>query len=269
MTARISHLYCYPIKSTIGNSLQASRVTPRGLQYDRQWGLFDKEGVALTGRKFQDLLRIKTNIADGQLHISLDGDQVFSVSIDSNVTEQLPAQVFSGHTHGVSLSTAIDAWFSDFLQQECRFLHIKNEINRPVLAKHGGREGDSVNFADQCPILLLSEASLADLNSKMNHTIDYRHFRPNIVISGNPAFSEDEWQQIRIGECIFTINQSCERCVFTTINPDTLEKHPQQEPLRTLLTYRRNAKGGPIFGVHMTARQLGIIRVGDSVEVLS
>ncbi|NET36529.1 MAG: MOSC domain-containing protein, partial [Cyanothece sp. SIO1E1] len=50
---------------------------------------------------------------------------------------------------------------------------------------------------------------------------------------------------------------------------DTRLKHPKQEPLRTLLTYRRNAKGGPIFGVHMTARDLGHIQVGDVVEVLA
>lgn len=269
MTTRVTHLYSYPIKSTIGNSLQSAEVTPRGLQYDRQWGLFDKDGVAMTGRKFQDLLRINTAIVNGELQIALDGEAVLSLPLDPKPTEPLPVKIFSGRTHGLPLSRTADTWFSELLQHECQLLHIKSEIDRPVLAKHAGQEGDTVNFADQCPILLLSEESMVDLNSKMNQAIDHRHFRPNIVISGSTAFAEDDWKEIRIGACTFTINQSCERCVFTTINPDTRQKHPQQEPLRTLLTYRRNATGGPIFGVHMTARQLGAIRVGDQIEVLS
>ncbi len=269
MTASVTHLYTYPIKSTIGNSSTFARVTPRGFQYDRQWGLFDKNGVAVTGRKFQNLLRVGTQVTGENLNIFLDGEQVFSVAISPDSREELPVRIFSGNTHGIPLSKEVDSWFSDLLQHDCRLLHIHADILRPVLAKHSGQDGDTVNYADQCPILLVSEASMDDLNGKLDQAIDHRNFRPNIVISGNMAFAEDEWKHIRIGDCTFTINQSCERCVFTTINPDTRLKHPQQEPLRTLLTYRRNAKGGPIFGVHMTARDLGQISVGDQIEVLS
>lgn len=269
MPASVTHLYTYPIKSTIGNSSSSALVTPRGLQYDRQWGLFDREGVAVTGRKFQDLLRVGTEISNGDLKISLDGELVFAVAVQPSSKEELPARVFSGQTHGTPVSAEIDTWFSELIQHECRLLQITDTINRPVLPKHSGQEGDSVNYADQCPILLVSEASMDDLNAKMGQAIDHRNFRPNIVISGNTAFSEDGWSRIRIGACTFMINQSCERCVFTTIDPDTRVKHPKQEPLRTLLTYRRNATGGPIFGVHMTARELGRIQVGDEVEVLA
>lgn len=269
MSASVTHLYTYPIKSTIGNSSDSAVITPRGLQFDRQWGLFDKEGVAVTGRKFQDLLRVGTEISDGSLKISLDGELVFDVGITPASEEEIPARVFSGHTHGIPVDTTVDTWFSDLIQHECRLLQMTSDIIRPVLPKHAGQEGDSVHFADQCPILLVSEASMNDLNGKLDQVIDHRNFRPNIVISGNTAFSEDDWSRIRIGECTFMVNQSCERCVFTTIDPDTRLKHPQQEPLRTLLTYRRNATGGPIFGVHMTARDLGRIHVGDEVEVLA
>lgn len=269
MTVNVTKLYNYPIKSTIGNSLESAQVNPRGLLYDRQWGLFDKDGVAVTGRNFEDLLRVNTAVEEGQFKILLDGNEVFNVPVEVDDDAKVPARVFSGRTHGRPVSAEIDSWFSDLLQHECRLLQIHENIVRPVLEKHGGQAGDSMRFADQCPILLVSEASMDDLNSRMDHSIDHRHFRPNIVISGNTAYAEDTWKHIRIGECTFTVNQSCERCVFTTINPDTRQKHPKQEPLRTLVTYRRNATGGPIFGVHMTARDLGMIRVGDSVELIS
>ncbi len=266
----ITHLYTYPIKSTIGQSLQESEVLARGLAFDRQWGLFDQDGVAVTGRKFQNLLRLKTTFADGQLNIHLEGELIFSIPTTLPNENSIPAQVFSGKTNGIPVSQAIDAWFSDFLGVNCRFLHINPAIHRAVLPKHGGQENDTVNFADQCPVLLLSEASLADLNSKIDQkTIGHRNFRPNIVISGQNAFEEDQWKRIKIGNCEFDINQSCERCVFTTIDPDSREKHPQQEPLRTLVTYRKNARGGAIFGVHMTPRVLGKINIGDKVTVLA
>lgn len=264
-----THLYTYPIKSTIGQSLQESTVLERGLAYDRQWGVFDQDGIAVTGRKFQDLLRLETRIADEQLAIYLENESLFSIPITLPNKDSIPAQVFSGRTAGIPISQEIDAWFSNFLGISCRFLHINPQVHRAVLPKHGGQEDDTVNFADQCPVLLLSEASLADLNSKMDQAISHRNFRPNIVISGQLPFEEDQWRRIKIGSCEFDINQSCERCVFTTIDPDSREKNPRQEPLRTLATYRKNARGGAIFGVHMTPRVLGKIRVGDEVTVLA
>lgn len=264
----VSHLYTYPIKSTMGQSLSRSAVVARGLEYDRQWGVFDKDGVAMTGRVFPDLLKISTAVSDGNLILSIGKEQLFSIPLYLSNENGVPVRIFSGRTEGIPVSQAVDEWFSGFLKTPCQFLHINSECHRSVLAKHGGKEADTVNFADQCPLLLLSEVSLSDLNSKLVDPISHRNFRPNIVISGHLPFEEDQWKLIRLGECVFEVNQSCERCVFTTIDPDTHRKHPDQEPLRTLATYRRNASGGPIFGIHLTPRELGNIHVGDRLEII-
>jgi uncharacterized protein len=46
------------------------------------------------------------------------------------------------------------------------------------------------------------------------------------------------------------------------------ERHPENEPLRTLFTFRRNERGQPIFGQNLIPRRLGAIRVGDAVEAV-
>jgi hypothetical protein len=95
-----------------------------------------------------------------------------------------------------------------------------------------------------------------------------RRFRPNLGIDGDLPYAEDDWRRIRVGEVEFEGVKNCSRCVFTTIDPDTGEKSPDMEPLRTLSSYRRRPEGGVYFGQNLIPRGAGVIRVGDSVTVL-
>ena len=94
-----------------------------------------------------------------------------------------------------------------------------------------------------------------------------RNFRPNMVVNGNDAFAEDQWKRIRIGDVEFEHMKPCDRCVFTTIDPDTALPSADMQPLRTLGTYRRT-EAGVMFGQNLVARGTGVIRVGDRVEVV-
>ena len=90
-----------------------------------------------------------------------------------------------------------------------------------------------------------------------------RRFRPNLVIDGEAAYAEEGWQRIRIGEVEFELFKPCTRCVMTTVDLQTAEKSPQQEPLRTLAKTRK-----AIFGMNMIALNSGVLRLGDAVNVL-
>ena len=61
----------------------------------------------------------------------------------------------------------------------------------------------------------------------------------------------------------------CSRCVLTTVSTERGRKHPSGEPLSTLQKFRSADNGDIDFGQNMIARNSGIIRVGDTVEVLS
>lgn len=128
--------------------------------------------------------------------------------------------------------------------------------------------GDFVSFADGFPLLLISEASLEDLNRRLAAPVSMRRFRPNLVINGFGPYAEDNWRRIRIGDVIFEGVKNCSRCVFTTINPDTGIEDPRLEPLRTLGLYRRRSGGDVFFGQNLIPRTEGSIRLNDAVEIL-
>ena len=122
-----------------------------------------------------------------------------------------------------------------------------------------------VSFADGFPFLIISQASLDDLNSRLDSPVEMNRFRPNIVVSGSKPFEEDTWKEIQIGECRFQIVKPCARCEITTINQQTAERG--KEPLRTLATYRRDGNK-VLFGQNMVALNTGKISVGDAVKIL-
>lgn len=75
---------------------------------------------------------------------------------------------------------------------------------------------------------------------------------------------------IRIGEVVFDVAKPCSRCIFTTVSPERGQKHPAGEPLETLKRFRTALDNGDVdFGQNLIARNSGVIRVGDEVEILT
>src|SRR5258707_13192078 len=118
------------------------------------------------------------------------------------------------------------------------------------------------------PFLVISEASLADLNRRLEKPIPMNRLRPNIVIGGElNSYAEDQWQSIEIGSLRFRHGPPCVRCVVTTTDQITLERG--KEPLNTLATYRRNDDGGVNFGMNFFCESsTGTIQVGDVIRLL-
>ena len=117
------------------------------------------------------------------------------------------------------------------------------------------------------PHLIISQASLDDLNARMEIPLPMERFRPNIVIAGGSAFQEDGWKEVSIGTTRFALVKPCGRCVITTTDQRTGERGKQ--PLRTLATYRRR-KGVEVevkvdFGMNAMALKGDVVRVGDLV----
>ncbi|MEO6700478.1 MAG: MOSC domain-containing protein [Jatrophihabitantaceae bacterium] len=141
--------------------------------------------------------------------------------------------------------------------------------------QHGGRPGDSLSLADAAPVLLTSEASLAQLNEWVADraaaegepvlpALAMARFRPNVVIDGQRPFAEDGWQGVRIGAVRFRLAELCDRCVMTTIDPDRLTTG--KEPIRTLARHRRWDRL-TWFGVRLIPQSTGLLRIGDQVEL--
>jgi uncharacterized protein YcbX len=159
----------------------------------------------------------------------------------------------------------VDAWLTDQLGTPCRLVHQPTESVRP-LATGRSRGGEHVSLADAYPYLLTTEASLSDLNQRLDRPVGMERFRPNLVVEGATPWSEDGWQRLQIGAVTFRVAKPCERCRVTTVDPDTGETGP--EPLRTLATFRRHGDG-VVFGVNLVAETNGPLRLGDPVTPLA
>src|SRR5262249_19187395 len=154
-------------------------------------------------------------------------------------------------------------WLSDYLGQKCRLVRMADFTVRRLDERYA-KDGE-VGFADGYPFLLISEASLSDLNERLAEPVPMNRFRPNIVTSGSGSYAEDRWKTIRIGTLEFRVVKPCDRCVITTVNQSTGDKGI--EPLRTLATYRKS-EAGVIFGQNLVHQGTGSIYVGDSIEIL-
>jgi uncharacterized protein YcbX len=185
------------------------------------------------------------------------------VSEACEVGERVTARVWGHEGVGV-LHVPGSAWFSEYLGAKTSLVYMPDDHERPVNPERALR-GDVVSFADGYPFLLTSEESLAELNRRMPSPIGMLRFRPNIVIDGSSPFVEDTFARVRIGATTFRGPKGCDRCVVTTIDPETAEAHT--EPLKTLATFRK-WDGKVWFGMNLIHDAEGVLSVGDVVTPL-
>lgn len=78
---------------------------------------------------------------------------------------------------------------------------------------------------------------MADMNNRLEEPVTPQQFRMNLIVKGAEAYEEDHWDWVKVGQVIFQNIRPCTRCIITTINPETGQKSPKVEPLKTLKGY--------------------------------
>lgn len=262
MSIVLSQINIYPVKSTKGISLSRSWVELQGLSLDRRFMIALVDGSMVTARKYPQLLKIKCQLHDHGMILSYPDFEPLILDYARFVQDTIPTHVWKDNFLASSTHELANHWVSQILGEPAQLLHMGTNSVR-----QGGKFGGQVSFADAFPLLLISEASLADLNTRTNEPHSMDQFRTNIVVSGTEAYAEDTWKNIRIGDVVFEIHSPCSRCILTTLDPETGQPHPMREPLSTLANYRQG-KGGIFFGVNLIALNEGIIQQGDLVELL-
>ena len=261
----LSEINIYPVKSTKGISLQTARVENRGIQFDRRWMVVDNEGVFISQREAPRLALISIEIGAMDLIVNAPGSRSLSIPTGARNSERVSVRVWDDLVSAVSMGGDAASWFSDFLGIPCRLVYMPEETHRRVEPEYA-TNNDIVSFADAFPLLLISQASLDDLNSRLAEPVPMNRFRPNLVVEGCTAFEEDRWKGIRVGEIVFRVVKPCSRCVTTTVNQATGVRG--KEPLATLSQYRK-INGNVYFGQNIIPAATGRLRVGDQVEIIT
>ena len=268
-------LHVYPVKSTRGRDVTEATVEPWGLAGDRRFMVVDADGRHITAREEPCLLSVSPVGAGGSAVI-LHGPHAEPVVVEPGTEPSTVVRIWKDDVRAVRASDEADRWFSMLLGCDVALVWLSEPTARRVNPAYGGTD-DVVTFADAYPVLLTATASLRQLNdwitaAALEHgdldspSMPMRRFRPNIVVETREPFAEDDWRRIRIGSVEFRAVKGCDRCVLTTIDPDSLKKG--KEPIRTLSRHRKR-DGKVWFGVNLIPDGTGTIRVGDDVDVLA
>jgi uncharacterized protein len=269
---KLTQINIYPVKSLDGFSPDSAIVEKRGLQHDRRWLITDPNGMFLTQRTNPKMAMLRATIEGDCLVIQEKDKPSNDFKIPINTEGPLShVTVWDDTMKAASVSKEINGFLSDFLEKDVLLVKMPDTTERRVEENYN-RGNDIVSFADGYPFLIIGEASMADLNGRLNDPLSIRRFRTNFVFSGGTPFQEDNFQNFKIGDVDFMGMKNCARCVLITRDPDTGVKG--KEPLLTLQNYRQKGTK-TLFGQNLiwdfekwTTTHNPIIKVGDTITLL-
>ncbi|KZM24353.1 uncharacterized protein EKO05_0005622 [Ascochyta rabiei] len=300
----ITALYIHPIKSCHGIKVQSAKLLLTGLDLDRQWMWVTADDYKfLTIRQNAKMTLIRPSY-DAETDIltvtapapnSIDEKLEFSIPahptsewLASN-TERHEVEIWNQSTPAQVYSTKLTGPFNDFFGRQVRLVYKSPECPEPrALRSNGAAEllgrNASTCFPDLMPVLVASQSSIDELNSRIRSAetseleleLDVRRFRPNVLVRGQPSapWDEDRWKTLRISSAGKTVadldvTQRCARCHVPNVDPETAEEHKRQ-PWDTLMKYRRIDAGityKPCYGMLCVPREGAEIKVGMQLEV--
>ncbi|MFC0037366.1 MOSC domain-containing protein [Actinomadura rayongensis] len=258
MTATLTGLTVYPLKSGGGTPLTTAGLVSRGLRHDREFMLVDSDGRFLSQRTSPEMALLRPAFDGEALTVAAPGA---AEPLVHKATADGPVRAVTVHgkdCSGVDQGDEAALWFGSVLGLDCRLVRFTGHRATSL----GGGE---LMFADGYPLLVISEESLDDLNARLDAPLPMDRFRPNLVLRGLGAYGEDRVRRLRVGGALIEMVKPSARCVITTIDQRTAERG--REPLRTLATYRMQDQGLR-FGHNAVPRSSGTLTVGDPVEVL-
>ncbi|XP_012288201.1 mitochondrial amidoxime reducing component 2 isoform X3 [Orussus abietinus] len=284
----LSDLITFPVKSLGPIRMTEMECTTLGLKSgwlrDRTLMVIDLDGQFVTGRQLPAMVQVSPSVSGSTLTLRAPGMMAISVDLARIRGKSFRAAVWGQAVAACDCGEEVARWLSRFLLQEDTGLRLVNypleRSSREVRTKNQPFpltvSADTGAYPDATSYSLINEASIADLNGRLEEPVIPQNFRPNFVVKGAEPYSEDTWDWVKIGQVIFRNVKPCTRCIFTTVDPETGKKHPKVEPLKTLKGYRqitdpeihRYTGDSPVMGIHLGLKgPNGTVRLGDHIYV--
>ena len=261
-------LWRYPLKSMMGEELNASDVTDRGLLGDRSLALVDTETAKVVSAKNpkkwptmfdcraaftappvlgNPLPPVRVTLPDG-VSVTSD-DSRFAALMSASLARPVTLA-----TAATTTSPSLEEYWPDMVELD----HQETVTDEDMPAG---------TFFDLATVHVLTTATINKLRELYPEgRFEVRRFRPNIVVrsnDGDAGFVEDKWvgQELRVGDdVVLHITGPCPRCVMTTLPQGDLPK--DSGLLRTAA--RHNHVN---VGVYAEVRRGGRVQRGDPVSV--
>ena len=286
MASKISQLFIYPVKSCAGVALEQVVLTETGLQFDRSWMVVDEHGHFLSQRELPRMVLIEPQLTQNELVLHAPGMPELSVAL-SQIGQSIPVKVWDDALQADDMGPVAAQWFSDFLGTAARLVRFDPAQKRLCRLPWTSDELALNQFSDGYSVLVISEASLAQFNQKLqaqgHAAVGMARFRPNIVLGQAHTTSQASHEtELAAHEedlldtlCITTVQgvvelklvKPCTRCPIPNIEPATALSSPEVGDL--LQSYRQNprANGAPTFGMNAIVQQGAghVLRVSQAI----
>lgn len=265
----VTALFTYPVKGCRAMPLDSATISPAGIEGDRQLMVL-RDGKSANQARLPKLATVATKRIDATtIAFSSHERQPITHAITS-VGEETAVNYYGNQVPVVDQGDELAEWVSSVIAAEVRVAALKASYRRSIpLGEFAAIDGiPHSGFVDVAPILVTNEASLTDLNTRLDAPVPMNRFRPNIVVEGLDAYAEDSIVTLHKASLRLVRATHCERCVVTCTDQETGER--ASEPLATLKSYRHRQNGyagGVMFGAYMGVEGTATIHVGDRLTV--
>lgn len=261
----LTQINIYPVKSCKGTTLTRAGLTAFGLEYDRHWMVVDADGTFLSQRAIPRMALIEPSLTNDGLVLKAPNCETIELPRVTTTESPRTVKIWNDVCTAQDCGDLAAGWFTQFLGINARLVTLGGAYHRSVNAKYSTNQ-DQVGFADAFPLLLISSASLRELNDRLDSPIPMNRFRPNLVISGCDPYAEDRWVRFSAGGLTFKVSKPCARCTVPTVDQTTGTKG--KEPSVTLSTYRK-INNDVYFGQNVINEQKsGELVLGMEVTIL-
>ena len=279
-TVRVAALYTYPIKSCAGIATDTLRFDDLGPLDDRRWMLIDQHQQFITQREVPGLALVRPARVDGGLRVLAPG--MPALTVNGSGGARCVTWCWDDRCVGFDEGDAAAEWFSAVTGRTARLLRFDSTVprasDRHWVGAASGQPGALTRFSDGFPLLVISTASIAELDRRLIDAdlppAPIQRFRPNVVIEGLDPFEEDLIDTLTIGApdsnpVVLQLVKPCTRCTITEVDPATGQHGAGL--LQVLSLFRGDPKlGGAVtFGQNAIISEGlgGMLKVGDPIEV--
>jgi len=266
MTIQVSKLFYYPIKSFAGIACEQMHINAWGPLRDRRLMLVDEQGNFITQRQCRIMALMSLKDSQESLTLAYEGES-FTLAWPNffKTSKTQKVQVWEEELSGQIIGGEINDWLSRLLQRRVKLVYMADETHRQVDLAYAS-QGTRTGFADGFPFLIVSQESITSLQQELTFELDVKRFRPNIVLSGCDAFSEDQWKTISINNIEFNLVKPCSRCVIPSI--DLTTGLMQKEVMQVMMAHRKR-DNEVYLGQNAVHKGQGSIEVGQQVEIIA
>lgn len=254
---QIAELYVHPVKSCGGLAVDEALLIETGFEFDRAWMVVDARGHFVTQRQVPRMALIQPALKVHDLRLRAPGMLALHLQLDE-VGDPVRVTVWNDEVAAFDMGDLAAQWFSDFLGQPLRLVRFDPDQKRLASAQWTGPIAAEAAFSDEYPLLVVSRASLDELNRRLAtngaSAVTMPRFRPNLVLDGLDAHGEDHLDEVRFdtpeGLVRLKLVKPCSRCSIPDVDPITAETgHAVGD---TLAAYRADARlnGAITFGMN-------------------